>query len=196
VLGRTDDKANKLYLDVMCRLPQSITVSGFGGIESQKAGSNHYNFTAGSGVPPQTANPTVEDGNASSFLWTEDIDDNFYTFGLTGKVPLMDNKLNLVANYEWQKSSGKSEFTTNRATPLRDIDGSSDYRKDHLEAKAVYAFAKNLDVALGYIYEKYKLTDYQWDGYDYVVGNVYNTGAYADHDYEANVGYLYMKYNF
>ena len=62
--------------------------------------------------------------------------------------------------------------------------------------KALYALTENLDLTLGYMYEKMKYDDLQYEGYTYQPNGSYLTGAYLDHDYEAHVGYFTVKYNF
>jgi MtrB/PioB family decaheme-associated outer membrane protein len=195
-LGRTDDESHQFYVDAMVRLPRKASVSAFAGYEMNEANADRYAYTAGSGAPPQTADPTIDDGNPDSYLWSQDLTDDFWTYGVSAQVPLLDDKLRIVMSWEYQDSDGQSDFSSQGATALEDIDLSDDYKMTTLEAKAVYAFAEKLDFTLGYIYEKYKYEDLQYDGYEYVPSGSYLTGAYADHDYEANIGYLLVKYGF
>jgi MtrB/PioB family decaheme-associated outer membrane protein len=196
ILGRTEDKGHELYVDLMWRASQIFNLSGFAGYESYKADSNHYNFRAGAGTPPQAADPTINDGNPDSYRWTQSLDDNFWTVGLMGQMPLMKERLMLSLSWQYQKSDGETDFTTEGTTPLLPINQSEDYDITTVEAKALYAVTEDLDLTLGYLYEKSKYEDLQYLGYEYQPPGSYLTGAYADHDYEAHVGYLTARYNF
>jgi MtrB/PioB family decaheme-associated outer membrane protein len=195
-LGRTEDTRHQIYADFLWHRFKFLNLGGFAGYEITDAEADHYSFAAGSGDPSQTADPTVDDGNPTSFLWDQDIDDNFWTYGLSSQVMLLEDVLKLVVSWEYQKSNGKTTFSTQGATALTDIEKFDDYSKKLLEAKLVYAFAKQLDIALGYVYEKYTYEDIQYEGYDYTPDAAYLTGAYLDHDYEANIGYLTVRYGF
>ncbi len=196
-LGRTEDTRHQFYLDFLWHRFAFLNLSGFVGYEITDADSNHYNFTAGSGTPAQTADPTVDDGNPDSYLWSQDIKDHFWTYGLSSQVKLWEDVLKLVVSWEYQKSNGKSTFSSQGSTILGDLDSYDDYSKKRLEAKFVYAFDKKLNINLGYVYEKYTFKDIQYEGYVYNPGtDVYLTGAYADQDYEANIAYLAVRYVF
>ncbi|MCK9294826.1 MAG: MtrB/PioB family decaheme-associated outer membrane protein [Desulfobulbaceae bacterium] len=197
VLGRTEDTRHHVYLDFLWHHFNFLNLGGFAGYETTDADADHYNFAAGSGVPPQLADPTVDDGNPSSYLWNQEIEDNFWTYGLSSQIRLLEDALKLVLSWEYQKSNGKSTFSSQGATPLLDLDAYDDYSKKRLEAKIVYAFSKQLDINLGYVFEKYTYKDLQYEGYDYTPNaSTYLTGAYADYDYEANIAYLTVRYGF
>jgi len=197
VLGRTEDKRHQVYLDFLWHGYSLFNLSGFAGYEYTKAEADHYNFAAGSGTPPQLADPTVNDGNAASYLWNQEIKDNFWTYGLSTQMRLMEDILKLIVSWEYQKSDGKSTFTSQGDTALQDLEPYDDYSKKRLEAKLVYAFSKQLDINLGYVFEKYTYRDLQYEGYSYIPdSSTYLSGAYADHDYEANIGYLTVRYGF
>jgi MtrB/PioB family decaheme-associated outer membrane protein len=194
-LGRTGDTRHAVYFDLAYRLPVHIVLSGFGGYEVTKADSRHYVFRAGNGTPPQTADPTVEDGNPASYIWTQDVNDKYWTYGVSVDVPLMNDRLHLNAKWEQQDSDGEVKFTSGGTPALEDIEESDDYAKKLFELKGTYSFTNNVAVTLGYLYEKYKLNDLQFQGYVFNEGNNYLSGAYTDHDYEANVGYVLLTYN-
>lgn len=194
VLGRTEDKGHELYLDMMWRITEMFNLSGFAGYEKYKADSNHYNFRAG--FQGQTADPTVPDFSTASYLWTRKINDDFWTVGLMGQLKTMQDRLHLSLSCQYQESDGQVDFWTDRATPLTDIDKSEDYKITTVEAKALYNLAQNLDLVLGYVYEKSEYEDLQYLGYEYQPPGSYLTGAYADYDYETHLGYLSMKYKF
>jgi MtrB/PioB family decaheme-associated outer membrane protein len=194
VLGRTEDQGHEFYVDLMWRVSQMLHLSGFAGYEMYEADSNHYVHRAG--FEGQTADPTVEDGNPDSFRWTQDREEDFWTYGLAARVPLMQDRLKLSLSWEYQQSDGESDFTTEGPAPLENIDDFEDYYISILEARALYALTGQIDLALGYIYEKSDYDDLQYLGYDYTPSGTLLSGAYADHDYEAHIGYFTVKYTF
>lgn len=180
IRGRDHDEKNSLYLDVGWRLPRDINVDGFAGYETRRVDSIQNNSAT----------------NTDPF--SQNTRDNFWSYGLNGQMPLMENRLKLMVNWEYQQSTGESNFGLDATHTLQDIATVADYSKKLLEAKAVYAVNKQVDVILGFMYEKYIYRDQQYIGYDYTetTGNSYLSGAYAFQDYENNVGYLLLNYNF
>ncbi len=195
-LGRTEDKGHELYLDCMWRPIHLLNLSAFAGYEKYEADSNHYNYQAGAGTPPQTAVPIVEDGNRSSYRWTQSLDDDFWTIGAMVEMPLMEDRLRLSISGQYQQSDGQTDFTSGGSSSLLPIDQADDYDITTVEAKVLYALSKQLDLTFGYLYEKAKYEDLQYLGYEYDPGGSYLSGAYADYDYETHVGYLTLKYSF
>lgn len=196
VLGRTEDRQHAVYADFSWRHATHLTLNGFAGYETSKAEATRYATRSGSGTPAQTSDPTVDDGNPDSYLWDQDLDDDFWTYGISASMPLMAEKLRLILSWEYQKSDGESTFSSQGTTGLEDIEDSDDYTKKLLEAKAVYLLDDKIDVTLGYAFEKYEYDDLQYEGYDYIASGSYLSGAYLDHDYEANIGYLLVGYTF
>ncbi len=195
ILGRTEDTGHEFYLDFLWRAARFLTLNGFAGYENYEADSNHYNHQAGAGTPPQTADPTIEDGNPSSFLWSQDRDEDFWTVGLATNIPLMRERLLLGLSFQYQKSDGESSFTS-QGPALEPINEYEDYYITTFEAKVKYAMSEALAVNLGYIFEETDYDDLQYLGYDLAPGGTYLTGAYSDHDYDAQVGYVTVQYNF
>ena len=191
VLGRTEDTGHELYFDFTWRAAQFLTLSGFAGYEKYEAGSNHYNYS-----PGQSADPTVDDGNPATYRWSQSIEENYWTTGLSAKVPLMRDRLLLDFSVQYQESDGLSDFTTQGVTPLDQIDDYEDYYITTFEAKASYAVTEALDIGVGYLYERSNYDDLQYENYEYSQGTMYLTGAYADSNYEAHVGYFTVKYTF
>lgn len=192
VLGRTEDTGHEFYVDFMWRAAQMLSVNGFAGYEKYEADSNHYNFRAG--FQGQTADPTVDDGNPDSFRWRQFLDDDFWTFGLMGQMPLMKDRMKLSLSWQYQTSDGSTDFSTQGTTPLVPINEAEDYDITTVEAKVLYALSEAIDLTLGYIYEKSDYDDLQYLGYEYQPNGSYLSGAYSDHDYEAHIGYFTVRY--
>ena len=194
VLGRTEDTGHELYLDVSWDVAEMLTINGFAGYERYEEDSNHYNHRAG--FLGQTADPTIEDGSSASFRWSQFVEEDFWTIGASAKIPLMSNRLMLSLLCQYQESDGYSGFTTEGTSALESIDEFDDYYITTVEAKASYAISETIGVSVGYLYEKTNYEDLQYDNYDYSPSGTYLTGANADNDYEAHVGYVTVKYSF
>ncbi len=190
-LGRTSDKGHELYGDVTWQASKLLTLSGFVGYEKYQADSNHYNFS-----PGQIADPTIDDGNSSSYRWTQGINQDFWSVGLTALMPLIKDRLMLSLSWNYQNSDGNSDFTTEGPNELQPINKYEDYYINTIEAKAQYAMTETMDLTVGYIYEKSIYEDQQYLDYEYILGGTYLSGAYSDYNYEANIGYVTVKYKF
>lgn len=191
ILGRTEDKAHSLYFDTAWTVPGKISLNGFVGYEKTDNDSSHRNFLTD--ADPATA------ATSSNYNWEETLSGDYWVYGLSALVPVIPDTVDFVASFEYQDSDGQATFTRQIAPALSDVDESDDYTRKLVQAKAIYKYAKNMDITLGYVYEKYEYSDAQYNGYTYTVGspiNTYLSGAYADASYEANVGYLIVKYGF
>ncbi len=172
--GRDEETSNAVYADFLWRLPLKASLNGFAGYEVQDAEALHAN---------------------GSTPYGQDVESDLWTYGLVGKLPLMDDKLHLEVSWEYQKSDGESNFSIDGS--LENIATVADYDKKKFEAKATYAVNPKLGVTLGYLYEQFDYSDLQYEGYDYTAsGGSYLSGAYADNNYEANVGYVLFRYGF
>jgi MtrB/PioB family decaheme-associated outer membrane protein len=193
VLGRTEDSGHELYGDVMWRATSGLNLSAFIGYENYEADSNHYNHRAG--FQGQKADPTVEDGSPASFVWAQSMNTAFWTFGLMAEMGFMQDRLKASLAFQYQDSDGDSDISAPGET-FTPIDPFEDYEITTLELKGVYALTRTIDMSLGYIYEKSTYKDLQYLGYEYTPPGTLLSGAYSDHDYEAHVGYLTVRYNF
>ncbi len=191
VLGRTDDTGHEFYLDFMWRAARMLDLSGFAGYENYQADSNHYNYS-----PGQIADPRVADRSPSSFRWTQDISEDFWIVGLNAGMSIIPDRLRLNLSCQYQKSDGKSDFTSEGSSALLPITQYDDYDITTVSAKVDYTLTERLGLGVGYIYEKSTYEDQQYLEYDYAPGGTYLSGAYADHDYEVHVGYVTIKYSF
>lgn len=173
--GRTDDKRQQVYADFVWRAHKKLSLSGFIGFETSESDALHVGG----------------DDHISS------IDDDFWTYGLAATVPASD-KLTINLSWQYQKSDGSVDFASLEAPAVTyvNITESDDYTKQQLEAKASYAIDPKWKMTVGYLYEKLEYSDINYANYQYIVGTDYYSGAYANQDYEANVGYLTVSYGF
>jgi hypothetical protein len=193
ILGRTEDSGHEFYGDAMWRATDSLNLSAFIGYENYEADSNHYNHRAG--FQFQSADPTVDDGSPASFVWAQSMNTDFWTFGLMAEMGFLRDRLKTSLAFQYQNSDGDSDISASGDT-FTPIDPFEDYEITSLELKGVYAVTETIDMSLGYIYEKSTYEDLQYLGYEYAPPGTLLSGAYSDHDYEAHVGYLTVRYNF
>lgn len=188
-IGLQKETRHEVYVDVAYTLPRSITLGASAGYERVVSEQRERQYTSGT-----NANPAAAD-TASVFNWSESLESDNWSFGLSAKYPIVKGKVDLAASWNYQKSDGEGIFTS-AGKPVEDIDASDDYTKDTLEVKAIYHAAPQFDVIVGFLHEKLDFSDDQWSDYDYVTGTTFLTGAYTDQDYDINVGYVKMKYSF
>jgi hypothetical protein len=172
ITGRKDDKRREIYGDIAWRVGKEVTLSGFAGYEK------------------------IDADTSRSLGYHQEIDDDFWTYGLAAKIGVIPEKLRLSLSWQYQKSDGEVDFSQTTLT-LVNITNSDDYTKQQLDARLIYTVMPKLDVTLGYLYEKFEIDDINYANFKNLGTNGgFYSGLYAFQDYEANVGYLTMKYGF
>lgn len=200
VIGRTDGESHEVIVDGSAALPAGISLYAYVAYEQLETEVNQQRsaVTNNNNAPFSTIQP--------AYTWQNNREDKTWSYGAKLMVPLFDERLKLTAAWDYEKNEGADTFSlgtfpTDGTRPVDIDDSYGDYTKNTIDLKAEYAVSKSFDVIVGYLYEKYELDDIQYDDYDYVFGSTtantsYLTGAYADPDYEANVGYLSLRYKF
>jgi len=191
VLGRDEDTGHEFYVDFVWQLTRMLKLNGFAGYETYESDSTSYNHRAG--FEGQTANPTVEDGSNASYVWSQSVDEDFWTVGLGAEVPLVHDQLTLSLSGQYQKSDGQVDFDP---ASFSSIEKFEDYYITTLETRVKYALNESITFNVGYQYRKSNYDDAQYDNYDATTGGTYLSGAYADNDYDVHIGYLTMRYSF
>ncbi len=199
-LGRTKDKRQEFYFDAEYTWPEMFKVSGYFDYEYVITDSLHRSFVQ----PPNSNGIPTNPPTFTNYNWANTIKDKNYAYGFGVEVPVIKNKLDVVAAWGYEKASGKTEFAAqqNSNVSLVNISNYDDYTKKAINAKVIYKVSKNLDLTAGYAYEKYFYNDAEYQGYllfvpaSSPVNNNYLTGAYADHDYEASLWFLSATYRF
>ena len=182
-LGVTSDNSNQFYLDVTYA-KAFAKLNAYADLELVNKDS--YN-----------------NSNNTTTYWSSKRKDVNYALGLDGEFEIIKDKINFATGYRYEKADGENDLTSNASTPI-DINYLDDYIKHSLNAKLSYKFNKSMTVDLGYIYEHLNYTDDAYSNYSYVTGysNVagtaypYQTGAYADPNYSANVFYTKLNFKF
>jgi MtrB/PioB family decaheme-associated outer membrane protein len=203
VIGRTDEESQEVIVDANAALPANVNLYAYVAYEQvktdvdQRRGSND---PLGSSALSNT-----------NYSWTNEREDETWSYGAKLMIPLFDERLKLTASWDYEKNEGEDTFSFPAAAfplavdatrPIDIDDNYGDYTKNTVDLKAEYSVSENIDVIVGYLYEKYNLDDIQYNDYDYsysstsVANTSYLSGAYADPDYEAKVGYFSLRYKF
>jgi MtrB/PioB family decaheme-associated outer membrane protein len=189
ILGLLEETGHEAYLDLSYRLPRDIVVGASGGYERVVSDQRQRQYNPGNNTNPDSPN------TATAFNWTESLRSDNWSCGLSARIPLVKEKLDLAAAWNFLESDGEGIFAST-ARALENLDASNDYTKDTLEIEAVYRVFAQLAVTLGYRHERLDYRDDQWSGYKYAGTNTLLTGAYADEEYDLDIGYLTMKFTF
>lgn len=201
ILGLKNAKRNEFIFDTSYEI-KGIKLYGYFDYEISKANQTirYINPTGVYSFNPFS--PPV----ANSYNWDVELKDKNYVFGLGFEFPILTNKLYFGAQYDFEKSNGNADFTSQYLTgglnqDLIDISRYDDYKKHSLSTKIKYNFKDKLNIVLGYMFQKLTYNDAQFDGYQYIMPvtgapNTYLTGAYKDEPYKANIIYLKAIYKF
>lgn len=152
--------------------------------------------------------------------WSTENEDSVNTYGIGLKVAVIPSKLDLDLAYSYSKSDGKVKLASaaetntgtatnedlNNFTPV-DFTEADDTKRQTLDAKAKYSFTENLSFAVGYMWEKFDISDFNLDGFSNVpINTVASTGIWATQsialmgtlpkDYEASIIYTKLAYKF
>lgn len=136
-----------------------------------------------------------------------------YDYGINVDVDIIKNVLSAGLGWRYAYSNGDQSFDTNRVTaplsttpfPLVNIPADDDYTRQTLTAKLNYKISKNLGVSGGYSYERLSYSEGELNNYQNLVfaNNVvtnpatgYLTGAFANQNFEAHVGFVKLAYSF
>lgn len=206
-LGRLKDDRQQLYGSVGYGDMNSFRVMLFGDVEYVKYDSLHRNIsqlTAAGGVTSTAIydpnSPAQCNGGSCNYNWNATNKDRNWAIGIgTDWLPMERFKVNASAIWQWAK--GTADFAVQQtpnpinppAAPIQNFDN---MQKFSLNLKGTYALTKQVDIAAGYAFEKYKYSDIALDGYQYVIPstpatqNSYLSGAYAFPNYNLNLFYL------
>lgn len=201
VLGMQDDTRHEFYLDANYRIAM-VKLNPYAELELVENNSKHRRYqTAGAASPFSAVN------DATNFNWTSKRKDVNYAFGLNADIDIIKDKLLLTSGYRYERAEGTEDFTTSfllaapAATPLISNLSVDSYTKQTFSARLKYNITKSLHVGLGYLFENLRYADDHYNNYSYLTTSVTGsgtqiTGAYADPNYDAHVGYMSVGYTF
>ncbi len=198
VLGLRDEKSNEFDIDGDYTIGQFIKLFGYVAYEKIKTYQFQRQFTAGNADPG--ASPT-----STNFNWDLTQNEKEYDYGIGTEIYVIPKKLTFILQHDYVRSNGFADFTyLLGANPLPagttqdNIDNSNwdDYRLKSYMVKAKYNATKNFVFSVGYAYEKFRYSDAQYDGYNFLPSTTYLTGAYKDQSYSSSVVFLGASYKF
>lgn len=189
LLGLQQEDRHQVYLELSYKLPRDVAFGVGAGYERVVSDQQQRQFN-----PGNSTNPASPD-TATAFNWSESVRSNNWSCGLSAKFPIVKDRWDLAATWNYQQSDGEGLFSATGRT-FENIAESDDYTKNTVEVKAIFHVAKQLELILGYVFEKLDYSDDRWKQYAYATNNSFLSGAYADEDYDINVGYAKMKYSF
>ncbi|MHB8836943.1 MAG: MtrB/PioB family outer membrane beta-barrel protein [Candidatus Methylomirabilia bacterium] len=188
-LGLQRETRHEVYLDLSYRLPRAVTLGASAGYEYVDSDQRQRQFNPGNNTDP--ASPDT----VTAFNWSESLRSNNWSCGLAAKIPVLKDKIDLTASWNYQQSDGKGLFSST-GKALADISDSDDYTKHTVAVKATFHVTQQLEVILGYLHEELDYSDDQWNQYKYATNTSFLTGAFSDVDYNIDVGYLKMRFSF
>ena len=140
------------------------------------------------------------DVNPTPFNWSSKREDTSYTYGFKADVDIIKNVLTAQAGWRYEKAYGSNDFTIPATAvltvPVQNIGALDNFVRQTLTAKFGYHVTKQILVDFGYTYERLKYDDDAWIGYQTADPALILTGAYANPNYEAHLGFLNLTYKF
>lgn len=206
VLGRLADSRREFYGSISYGDPEKYRLTLFGDVEFIRYDSYHRTINAGAcpATSPDCFDPRAEP-TATAFNWSGRLKDTNWAVELAADWPLSPRlafKLSAIV----QESSGNVDFQAQTledgtpAAPLFPIGAYDDIKRRSIHPRAVYAFAPEAELTLGYAFEKFDYDDTQFDGYSYTIGSgttaSYLSGIYAFPGYRAHVAFATMRVRF
>jgi MtrB/PioB family decaheme-associated outer membrane protein len=119
-------------------------------------------------------------------------------YGIGTEIFIVPNKWTLNLAYNYSRGNGSVDYRYyDIATPANiDLDNWDDYTLKSYKLQLTYNATVHWTFSAGYIFEKYNYDDDQYNGYIYKPGSTVLSGAYADPDYRADMGFLTVRYKF
>ena len=149
--------------------------------------------------------------------WKSTLEEITYGYGAKAEIYAIPKKLTFTLQGDYTRNHGTDDFafygtTAQFLTAFQlpagasglpvDIPNVDSYQKYSLRFVTAYNWSDAIVIKAGYIYDRYKYSDAQLNGYKYVVTppglatTGYLTGAYANPSYSVNTVFLSMTYQF
>lgn len=198
ILGVKKDLRHELFVDATYAAG-ILKLNAFFDVEFLNLGTNSRRFqTAGAASPFSVVN------DANNFNWTSSRRDYNYALGANADVEVLKDRMTVGAGYRYERVDGTEDFTSSfdpaLLTPPLAKNGQVDNQtKQIITARMDYKLSKSLKLNLSYLYENLEYSDDHWVNYAYVplnLASTHLTGAYADPNYEAHVGFVKLAYSF
>jgi MtrB/PioB family decaheme-associated outer membrane protein len=149
-----------------------------------------------------------ETGLASNSNWAAEPLDRYHTVGLGGEAQLIPQVLRLNLSYAFSRSRGRIALSSPLGTSADDVNpfvpttfGNVDNIDfQNLNADVEWTLGKRTSLAAGYVFEKYRIDDYNYTGFTYTPANVIGLptsgllmGGMLPWPYHTNVAYLRLR---
>lgn len=148
--------------------------------------------------------------------WKSTLEDITYGYGAKAEIYAIPKKLTFTLQGDYMRNHGTNDFdfygtTAQFLTAFQlpaggsglpvNIPNVDSYRRYSLRFVTAYNWSDSIVIKAGYIYDRYKYSDAQLNGYQYVVTPIaapigYITGAYANPSYNVNTVFLALTYRF
>ena len=168
-----------------------------------------YDMAGRQWVPGGISDPYVsETGLASNSNWTAEPRDRYDTVGLGGDAQLVPKLLRVNLSYSFSRSRGRVGLSSPLGTPANDMNpfvptpfnnvDNIDFQ--NLNADLEWTLGKHTSLAAGYVFEKYRIDDYNYTSFTYTPANLVGLptsgllmGGMLPWPYHTNVAYLRLK---
>jgi MtrB/PioB family decaheme-associated outer membrane protein len=192
VLGMMDDSRHEMYADANYAF-NMFKLNPYFDLELVEAKSRHRVGNASVFAAPTTG----------AYNWQSDRKDVNYAVGINVDADIIKDKLTSRIGWSYEKADGSEDFTgeginlSTLGTPVVNNAAVDDYTKQTVRANLSYMVNKNIKIGLNYLYERFNYSDDHYNGYVNVpTATTHFTGAYANPNYEAHVGYMTVAYKF
>jgi hypothetical protein len=199
VLGLNESIHHEFIVDASYHI-KPLKLFCFFDIEKSVSKQTERQYTPG-GTNPNPLNTP----NSSGFNWEAELMYLDYAYGIGADIPIVKDRLSLSLQYDFEKSNGTADFTSQYLSASLnqdsiDISPWDDYTKQCISAKLRYDMREDIKLIFGYAYEQMRISDGPYIGYSYTVGapTTYLTGAYrnTEQSYKANIFYIKTIYRF
>ncbi len=205
-LGRTADNRSEFYGSISYGNPEKFRATLFGDIEFIHY--NSYHRTVNASTCPDSS-PNCFDPNSppttTAFNWFGKLKDKNWTIEFAADWPLRE-QLTFKGSAMIQETAGNVDFQSQTlddgspATLLFPIRAYDNTKHRSVNPRVVYLLTRQVEITIGYAFEKYQYKDDQFAGYQYTIGSgtttSYLSGIYAFPDYRAHILYGTMRYLF
>jgi hypothetical protein len=204
VAGLQLARRDEYGIDVSYLLTDRLTVYGAYTFEKFR-----YEMAGRQWNPGGISDPYVsETGLASNSNWTAEPLDRYHTVGLGGEALLIPKTLRLNASYSFSRSRGRIGLSSPLGTPANDMNpfvptpfvNVDNINFQSLNADLEWTLGKHASLAAGYVYEKYRIDDYNYADFTYTPANVVGLpssgllmGGMLPWPYHTNVAYLRLR---
>jgi len=170
-----------------------------------------YEMAGRQWTPGGISDPYVsETALSSNSNWTAEPLDRYHTVGLGGEVQLIPKALRLNVTYSFSRSRGGIGLSSPLGTAANDVNpfvptpfANVDNIDFHnLNADLEWTLGKRTSLAAGYVFEKYRVDDYNYAGFTYTPANTalgalpsagLLMGGMLPWPYHTNVAYLRLR---